>query len=123
MVKPIVLALPEEAQSNPTSLLTATQGTKMNIPNPYTNTPDTPTSTPSLVSAQVVEDEEDEEWEHVLSSPQLEAEDNLETEDEDVIVLGELEMEDEKEVIDVEKGGKAKVKGLSYAAVLGAGKA
>jgi len=32
-------------------------------------------------------------------------------------------MEDEKEVIDVEKGGKAKVKGLSYAAVLGAGKA
>ena len=76
-----------------------------------------------------MDEDEDEGWEHVPSSPHLEAGEDHADEDE-VIVLGELELDDELDAVDVkteakfrpEDGEKGK-KGLSYAAALGMNKA
>lgn len=117
MTKPTVLVLPD----NSTSLLTASKGFKCSPVPALSNTP----LTPSLLPTQTVEDE-DEGWEHVPSSPRLEAEtlDGMEGEDEDVIVLGELELERELEALDMRGDAKKRKsgerKGLSYAAALGA---
>ncbi len=86
-------------------------------------------ATPALVPTHVTE-EEDDGWEHVPSSPYLEAErrrDNGDmSEDEDVIVLGELELEVELEALDMKDVEKRQnpgaTKGLSYAAALAARK-
>ncbi|CAD6573958.1 MAG: hypothetical protein TREMPRED_000974 [Tremellales sp. Tagirdzhanova-0007] len=123
VVNPCVLVLPD----NPTSLLTASKGMTGTISPALSNTPNTPALLPTHPT-----EEEDDGWEHVPSSPLVEAEvevevgDDREDQGEDVIVLGEMEFE-EVEAVDREgETSKGEVvsgrKVLSYAAVLGARK-
>jgi len=133
VVNPTVLALPDDTASSsviPTSLLTASKGIKSRhcpalSPSPAATALSRSPGTPALLPTHLAEDD-DEGWEHIPSSPHHSAEgdrDEEMSEDEDVIVLGELELEDELEELDLSrevKGEKERrgTKGLSYAAAL-----
>ncbi|WVR07767.1 hypothetical protein IAU60_004810 [Kwoniella sp. DSM 27419] len=156
IANPTILALPDDTpvytasagMSTPSSLLSSSKALPAAIPahlkttvtqptlgaspgSPLANTPVTPGLIAQAHSSVVPEESEDDDWEHI---PALGEEDHSDTrsgapeEEEDVIVLGELELEDELDRLTIEQkvddariGGKAlsnRGRG-SYAAALG----
>jgi hypothetical protein len=108
---PSIMALPEY----PTPAISFKNKLSTSTPSPLANTP----NTPALIPTQP-EEEEDDDWDHITEFQERKGTE-VEEDDGDIIVLGEIELEEVviEEIKEKDKGKSGKKGGKTYAAVAG----